>query len=165
MVVSRDIIHYVNIRKKEIHKGIEMKPIKVKWYKKWQDVPIDSGGQPFKAAVKDRTIYAIKGETTDWALEHEKAHIIKNHPTFPYTAKEWILQELEASKYAYKKLGKPIHLKFSLGGILRVCRKNYRLTYKQTLPYIHMALVKVNAPKTWFDDYNSLVQEIKRKYG
>ncbi len=139
---------------------------KVKWVDSWRDVPCDDANSTLAGYCNPKTgeIYAIRGRTSEASIEHEKYHVKKNHPEHPKDYRDFAVQEIEATKYAYDKIRKPSHIKEKLRAIINDIMKTYKPTPNQCLSSVETALDKVDAPKTWIDDFKSVVKEANKTW-
>ncbi len=148
------------------------KPIKVMWVGSWRDVlkkEPHSGANPSLhgySILKERKIYGIRGVTSASDVEHEKYHIIKRHPDAPRDARDVVAQELDATKYAYDKIGQPKHLFGQLLATFNDITMNYyEVPPKKALITMKRELWRVNPPSTWKQDYYKLEKEYRKVYG
>jgi hypothetical protein len=139
-------------------------PIKTKWVDSWRDIPkdvrernkIDSGTH--LVGLADRgTTYLIKGKATKWTGLHEEYHHIKKHPSKERTPESFALHELQATIYAYNKIGQPKHIIGQLRAIYNDLRFNiYDCNKAESFSILSKTLKQVNAPSSWKEDFLKL---------
>lgn len=148
-----------------IKKGMN-KP-KVIWVDSWQDIPCKNPDATLQGWSDPKTgkIYAIRGVTSKADVEHEKYHAFKKHPEWPRDYKAFVLQEIEATKYAYDKIGQPAHIKEKLRAIFNDTMRKYNVRPTQVITAIENALDDVIAPDSWKQDFKQVVKEVHKVYG
>jgi len=142
----------------------------VKWVKSWRSIPeadLRKGGVRKGQEVGLRginandAIYLIKGKAGKSTELHEQYHNIKRHPAKERDPRMYVLHEIEANMYSFKKIHQPSHqYEHLLGIFIDVHLSTYKETTAKTLRYIHNALKQVKAPPSWFEDYRRLEKYI-----
>lgn len=144
-----------------------MKEPKVTWVDSWRDIPCKNPIHSLHGWSDPKTgeIYAIRGVTSKADVEHEKYHTMKRHPDKPRNYRDYALQEIEATKYSYDKVGQPAHIKEKLRGIINDMMPTYEYNVKlsQIIESLKDALDAVIAPKTWYQDLNAVEIEARKK--
>lgn len=149
-----------------------MKKRKIKWIESYKEIPksvresadVDKGAS-FNSLIglagDDGVIYLVKGKATEATLEHEKFHLMYNHPHKERDPKMFVLHEIQANAYAYNKTKKPKHMLAQLRGIYNdICFNTYDIDERKALVFIYSALSRTKAPDSWKDDFQKLKEEI-----
>jgi len=147
---------------------VKSKEPKVKWVDTWRDLP--RGASNIPAQISNGVIYGVKGKATKADIEHEKAHVKLGHLKVKnITPARHVKEEIDATFYAYKKTGQPVHILNILRGIYNdLAFREYSGKYKtpqEILRTIRAALKRHNIPLVWKRDYAQLVDEARTKEG
>jgi bifunctional DNA-binding transcriptional regulator/antitoxin component of YhaV-PrlF toxin-antitoxin module len=147
-----------------------MKERKVKWVSNpYKEIPkkvrdsadIKPGDGLIGLAGDDGVIYLVKGRATESTLQHERFHLIYNHPKKERDPRAWVLHEMQANVYAYKNTGQPKHLLARLRAIFNdICFNVYDVDERKALILIHSALSRTKAPDAWMSDFIKLKEEV-----
>ncbi len=142
----------------------------VKWVETWRDLPHEPASNVSAQTSSSGVIYAVKGKATKADIEHEKGHIKLGHLKRKIITPIWhVREEIDATYYAYKKTGRPVHIFDILSGIyndlaFREYSGKYR-TPQEILKVIRTALKRHKIPLTWKRDFAKLVKAVRIKEG
>lgn len=117
------------------------------------------------AGITGRKIL-VTSKTPRSSIEHERGHYALGHSTtsYPLRAKSYIREEIQASLYAYNKVGNPRAIYHRLLGIFKDAIKTYKIQPRQALEYIKFYIRQDNIPLQWKRDYLKLVIAYKKAY-
>ena len=136
--------------------------ITTKRVRSWKESPFPEYPASVKAFahLPARTIYARK-DTSKSDIEHERFHMAKRHPDRPRNPAVFAGQEIDATLYAYKKLGRPTHILGQLRGIFNDLNwREYKVSRTRALSIIKRKLFRTpNIPISWKSDYFKLQKE------
>lgn len=149
-----------------------MKPVKVHEVKSYKDFPTDEDGTPQASYVKavaypsTREIFVVKGKTTEASKQHEIGHVVLRHGDgYPRNPEMYVKQELDATLYAYKKIGEPKHIRGRLRGWFNeVYARHYKIPHHQAWRIIENQLRRSNVPSEWQQDFVKADEEYNRVF-
>ena len=132
--------------------------MKVVWVDSWRDVPCEHSSPSLAgfADTENDIIYAIRGKTNTVDLLHEKWHVIDDEG-IRRKPSNYVMDEIEATLYAYEQIGRPSHILQRLRGIYNnLTFRLFNLSRQEALKTIREELFKLNVPETWIDDFQRL---------
>ena len=136
--------------------------MEVIWVDSWKDIPCKHA-RPSLAGFADTDndiVYAIRGVTNTVDFLHEQWHVIDDEG-IRRKPSNYVMDEIEATLYAYEQIGKPHHVLQRLRGIYNdLTFRIFNLSRQEALKTIREELFKLNVPETWIDDF----QRLSRSY-
>ena len=132
--------------------------MEIVWVDSWRDIPCEHPS-PSLAGFTDTEndiVYAIRGKTNLVDLLHEQYHVIDDEG-IRRKPSNYVMDEIEATLYAYEQIGKPSHILQRLRGLYNdLTFRNFNLSRQEALKTIREELFKLDVPETWKDDYQRL---------
>ena len=136
---------------------------KIKWVDSFRDIPryrekgLDSSVKGYHNPRTD-IVYLIRGKASRATQEHEIYHSIRRDPDKPRTPLNFVIHEIRAYLFSYKKIKQPTHIKGVLRGIYWSLREMYGLSGSQAVKTINVVMRNKTIPATWKRDW----VEVKR---
>lgn len=145
---------------------------KIVWVRSAKDIPDKQGqSEEYVESTKGHydpetnTIYGIEEVTTPFEIEHEKYHAMKGHSEIPDDPRQFVREELEASKYAFDKVGEQEDFLGTLRAILNdLTTYTYDLEPQEALQIFKEEFLKVDPPISWREDFVKLEKEFGEAY-
>lgn len=113
------------------------------------------------AMIEGKTIYVSK-DTSKSDMFHEVGHYKLGHnlKREPRSPKKYVLEEIGANIFAYKRTGNPKHIHMQLKAIYNdLTWRIYHINRVEALRDIKYALCTQKTPDTWKNDYKLLIKE------
>jgi len=151
----------------EMPVNIDKEP-KIIWVKNWKDIPGKYNDSSVVAHVDIKTnqIYAIEGKATEADILHEIYHTKKTTRNKYDRKREYmnpaiyIREELEATKYAWDKSGKPKHILMRLRALYNdLCFRMGNIGTQNAIRIIGNELRFLHPPIEWLKDFQNLKSE------
>ncbi len=145
---------------------VTARKIEIKYVESKKDLPGDYGNiYEAVSDVKKGIIYITKNASKG-TLEHEKYHMIKNHPNKPKYPTDYLRQELEAEFYAYGETGYPRQIKGRLIGFANdIMWRRYNNSPEETVNIIDNAFNNMSLPDRWIKDWDVIKSRITKLDG
>lgn len=144
--------------------------IRIHWINNWKEAPFEMEHSAQIQAVsfpKKREIWAIRGRATESVLQHEIAHVKKQHSLYPLQSSKYIRDELEAELVAYEKTGSPQRIVEHLRGIVNGAHELYERDFPWLIREVgnQLQIFGDRIPDSWYNSYYELIQGYNKQYG
>jgi hypothetical protein len=151
---------------------------KIVYVKSFKDIPkiiskkIDNFNYCTRAVYNpnNNTIYAVEKKINQYVIEHEKYHAMTNDDKefIQISHRDYIRNEIEATKYAYDKTSHPrmiysiltANSSTMMDSELIVYACGDKIKIDKAMELIWSELIRVNPPNGWINSYKKLANEI-----